>query len=99
MALVLTPASLTPTQGQWWSSCTPKGTERRVKLVASQFGFLLWTASFRNAQTGEPVEQRFFCSAMDDSKPLAVFKTIEERRGWMLKQYNEAHKNGFKQLF
>jgi hypothetical protein len=88
MALVLTPASLTPTQGQWWRSCTPKGTERRVKLVASQFGFLLWTASFRNAQTGEPVAQRFFCSAMDDSKPLAVFKTIEERRFWMENQWN-----------
>jgi hypothetical protein len=88
MALVLTPASLTPTEGQWWRSCTPKGTERRVKLVASQFGFLLWTASFRHAQTGAPLEQRFFCSAMHDSKPLAVFKTIEERRFWMEKQWD-----------
>jgi hypothetical protein len=84
--LVFDMTSFTPTQRQWWSDCRNANVERRVSLVAAQFGFFLWTASFRDARSGKHICHRFFCSKPSSNEPVALFKTISERHEWMQKQ-------------
>ena len=79
-------ASFSPTQGQWWSDHRNASTERRVRLVAAQFGFFLWTADFRDSRTSKHICQRFFCSKVSSNEPVALFETIGERHAWMQKQ-------------
>lgn len=88
MTLTFTPASFTPTQGQWWSDISNDGVERRVSLVAAQFGFFLWTADFRHANNGAIICQKFFCSKVSDNEPVALFEHIGDRHDWMEAQWN-----------
>jgi len=81
--LVFDMTSFSPTQGQWWSDFRNENTERRVSLIAAQFGFFLWTADFRDARTGKMICQKFFCSNVSDNEPVALFETIGDRHRWM----------------
>ena len=85
-SLIFDITSFTPTQGQWWSDHRNEGVDRRVSLVAAQFGFFLWTANFRNARTGKHICHRFFCSKASSNDPVALFETAGERHNWMQKQ-------------
>ena len=84
--LIFTMAAFSPTQGQWWRSCAPKGTERRVKLVASCQGFWLWTADFRDARTSKLLTSKFFCTKPSSDEPVALFESADDRQRWMDKQ-------------
>jgi hypothetical protein len=81
--------SFSPTQGQWWGDTINAGVERRVSLVAAQFGFFLWTADFRDAKTGRIITQKFFCSKVSENEPVALFEDIGERHRWMEEQWKE----------
>jgi hypothetical protein len=85
--LIFTMAAFSPTQGQWWRSCSPKGTERRVKLVASCQGFWLWTADFRDARTSKLLTSKFFCTKPNSDEPVALFESADDRQRWMDKQW------------
>lgn len=85
--LIFTMRSFSPTQGQWWADASNKGIERRVKLVASCMGFWLWTADFRNAQTGERITSKFFCTKPSSEEPVALFEHADDRQRWMEKQW------------
>jgi hypothetical protein len=91
MNIIFTMASFSPTQGQWWSDFNNKGVERRVSLVAAQFGFFLWTADFRDARTGKFICQKFFCSKVSDNEPVALFETAGDRHRWMEAQWEANH--------
>lgn len=80
---------LHPTQGQWWSDSRNACTERRVKLVASCMGFWLWTADFRNAQSGKRITSKFFCTKPSSEEPVALFEDAEDRQRWMEDQWQK----------
>ena len=84
--LIFTMAAFYPTQGQWWRSCAPAGTERRVKLVASCMGFWLWTADFRDARTNKLLTSKFFCTKPNSEEPVALFENADDRQRWMERQ-------------
>jgi hypothetical protein len=85
--LVFDMASFSPTQGQWWSDRRNACTERRVSLVASCMGFWLWTADFRNAQTGKRITSKFFCTKPSNEEPVALFEDADDRQRWMEAQW------------
>jgi len=85
--LVFDMISFTPTQGQWWSDSRNACTERRVKLVASCMGFWLWTADFRNAQSGKYITSKFFCTKPSSEEPVALFEDADDRQRWMEGQW------------
>jgi hypothetical protein len=87
--LVFDMASFSPTQGQWWSDRRNACTERRVSLVASCMGFWLWTADFRNAQTGRIITQKFFCTKASSEEPVALFEDPDDRQRWMEEQWEK----------
>jgi hypothetical protein len=80
-------ASFSPTQGQWWSDHRNARTERRVRLVASCMGFWLWTADFRDAQSGRITTSKFFCTNTSSEKPVALFEDADDRQRWMEDQW------------
>ncbi len=85
--IIFTMASFSPTQGQWWSDFSNKGIERRVSLVASQMGFFLWTADFRDARSGKHICQKLFCSLPTSDEPVALFEHVSDRQAWLEKQW------------
>jgi hypothetical protein len=89
MTLVFTLDSFTSTQGQWWSCFTTKGTERRVRLEASCMGFHLWTADFRDARSGERLDQKVFCTKPGSSELVALFDNGDQRQRWMEDQWQK----------
>ena len=89
--LIFDMTSFSPTQGQWWGDMKNNGIERRVSLVAAQFGFFLWTADFRDARTSKIIDQKWFCSKVSDNKPVALFETIGDRHRWMEAQWEAGH--------
>lgn len=80
-------ASFASTQGQWWSDHRNACTERRVSLEASCMGFFLWTASFRNAQSGQIITSKVFCTKPNSEEPLALFENGDDRQRWMEAQW------------
>ena len=88
-SLIFDMTSFTPTEGQWWSDHRNVGVERRVSLVAAQFGFFLWTADFRDARTSQHICQRFFCSKVSSNEPVALFEHIGDRHRWMEDQWQK----------
>ena len=91
MRIIFTMDSFSPTQGQWWSDFNNKDVERRVSLVAAQFGFFLWTADFRDARTGKIIAQKWFCSKVSSNEPVALFESIGDRQRWMEAQWEANH--------
>lgn len=87
--LVFTMASFSPTQGQWWKDSANTNVERRVSLIGAQFGFFCWTASFRNAKTGQMITQKWFCSEVSSNTPVALFEEIGDRHRWMEEQWQK----------
>jgi hypothetical protein len=87
--LVFDMTSFSPTQGQWWSDSRNACTERRVKLVASCMGFWLWTADFRNAQSGKRITSKFFCTKPSSEEPVALFEDADDRQRWMEDQWQK----------
>ena len=85
--LIYDMASFSPTQGQWWKDLRNDNTERRVSLVASQMGFFLWTADFREARSGKHIYQKFFCTKPNSEKPVALFENIQDRQEWLEKEW------------
>ena len=85
--IIFTMASFSSTQGQWWADFSNKGIERRVSLVASQMGFFLWTADFRDARSGKRITQKFFCSLPTSDEPIALFEHVDQRTEWLEKQW------------
>ena len=82
-------ASFSPTQGQWWSDRRNACTERRVRLVASCMGFWLWTADFRDAQSGKIITSKFFCTKTSREEPVALFEDADDRQRWMEAQWKQ----------
>jgi hypothetical protein len=87
--LVFTMKSFSPTQNQWWSDTNNPCVERRVGLVASCMGFWLWTADFRNAQTGKRITSKFFCTKPSSEEPVALFEDADDRQRWMEEQWEK----------
>jgi hypothetical protein len=85
--LIFDMASFSPTQGQWWEDLRNDNTERRVSLVASQMGFFLWTADFREARSGKIICQKFFCTKPDSEEPVALFEHVQDRQEWLEKEW------------
>ena len=85
--LIYDMASFSPTQGQWWKDLRNDNTERRVSLVASQMGFFLWTADFREARSGKLLYQKFFCTKPNSEEPVAWFENIQDRQAWLEKEW------------
>jgi hypothetical protein len=86
-SLIFDMTSFTPTQGQWWADHRNTRTERRVSLEASCMGFFLWTASFRNAQSGQIITSKCFCTKPNSEEPLALFENGDDRQRWMEAQW------------
>ena len=85
--LVFDMSSFSPTQSQWWKDAINAGVERRVSLVASCMGFWLWTADFRNAQSGKIITKKFFCTKPSSEEPVALFEDADDRQCWMEGQW------------
>ena len=86
-SLIFDMTSFTPTQGQWWADHRNTRTERRVSLEASCMGFFLWTASFRNAQSGQIITSKCFCTKPNSEEPVALFENGDDRQRWMEAQW------------
>lgn len=85
--LIFDMASFGSTQGQWWKDLRNDNTERRVSLVASQMGFFLWTADFREARSGKHITQKFFCTKSESEEPVALFEHVQDRQTWLEKEW------------
>ena len=90
-SLIFDMTSFSSTQGQWWSDFRNEGVERRVSLVAAQFGFFLWTADFRDARSGKRITSKFFCTKPSSEEPVALFEDADDRQRWMEAQWEANH--------
>ena len=86
-SLTFTSSSFSSTQGQWWADHRNTLTERRVSLEASCMGFFLWTASFRDAQSGQIITSKCFCTKPNSEEPVALFENGDDRQRWMDAQW------------